>query len=77
MADSVRRRFDYSICFTKMTNEMRENIWRNNVKKLKLGRLIAESDYAKYAAQYPTSAGGITMVLKNLKEMRPKRGEVD
>ena len=37
MADSVRRRFDYSICFTKMTNEMRENIWRNNVKKLKLG----------------------------------------
>ena len=77
MADSVRRRFDYSICFTKMTNEMRENIWRNNVKKLKLGRLIAESDYAKYAAQYPTSAGGITMVLKNLKEMRPKRGEVE
>ena len=77
MADSVRRRFDYSICFAKLTNEMRENIWRNNVKKLKLGRLIAESDYAKYAAKYPTSAGGITMVLKNLKEMKPKRGEVD
>ena len=76
MADSVRRRFDYSICFPKMTNAMRESIWRNNVKKLKLGRLIAESDYAKYAVQYPTSAGGITMVLKNLKELNPKRREV-
>ena len=76
MADSVRRRFDYSICFGKMTNSMRENIWRNNVKKLKMGRLIAEGDYAKYAALYPTSAGGITMVLKNLKELNPKREEV-
>lgn len=76
MADSVRRRFDYSICFGKMTNSMRENIWRNNVRKLKMGRLIAEGDYAKYAALYPTSAGGITMVLKNLKELNPKREEV-
>lgn len=77
MADSVRRRFDYSICFPKMTTAMRENIWRNNVKKMKLGSLIREDDYAKYAALYPTSAGGITMVLKNLKDMKPKRDEVE
>ena len=77
MADSVRRRFDYSICFPKMTNAMRENIWRNNVQKMKLGSLVREDAYAKYAALYPTSAGGITMVLKNLKDMKPKRDEVD
>ena len=76
MADSVRRRFDYSICFKKLTHAMRVNIWRNNIKKLKLGRLIPPSDIDALAAKYATSAGGITMVLKNLKEMAPKPCEV-
>ena len=76
MADSVRRRFDYSICFKKLTHAMRVNIWRNNVKKLKLGRLIPQSDIDAWAAKYAMSAGGITMVLKNLKEMSPKPDEV-
>jgi SpoVK/Ycf46/Vps4 family AAA+-type ATPase len=76
MADSVRRRFDYSIYFKKLTHAMRVNIWRNNIKKLKLGRLIPPSDIDALAAKYATSAGGITMVLKNLKEMAPKRDEV-
>lgn len=76
MADSVRRRFDYSICFKKLTHAMRVNIWRNNIKKLKLGKLIPESDIDTLAAKYATSAGGITMVLKNLKEMAPKLDEV-
>ena len=76
MADSVRRRFDYSICFKKLTHAMRVNIWRNNIKKLKLGRLIPPSDIDALAAKYATSAGGITMVLKNLKEMAPKPDEV-
>ena len=76
MADSVRRRFDYSICFKKLTHAMRVNIWRNNIKKLKLGRLIPPSDIDALAAKYATSAGGIAMVLKNLKEMAPKPCEV-
>ena len=76
MADSVRRRFDYSICFKKLTHAMRVNIWRNNIKKLKLGRLIPPSNIDALAAKYATSAGGITMVLKNLKEMAPKPDEV-
>ena len=76
MADSVRRRFDYSICFKKLTHAMRVNIWRNNITKLNLGNLIPESDIDELAAKYATSAGGITMVLRNLKEMAPESDEV-
>ena len=76
MADSVRRRFDYSICFKKLTHAMRVNIWRNNIKKLGLENLIPKSDIDTLAAKYDTSAGGITMVLKNLKEMVPESDEV-
>ena len=76
MADSVRRRFDYSICFHELTHEMRVNIWRNNVKKLKLGRLIGEEMLDEFAAKYATNAGGISMVLKNLKDLKPGRNEV-
>jgi SpoVK/Ycf46/Vps4 family AAA+-type ATPase len=76
MADSVRRRFDYSICFQKLSHAMRVNIWRNNIKKLDMGGLIPEADLDALAAKYATSAGGISMVLKNLKEMAPAPGEV-
>ena len=76
MADSVRRRFDYSICFHKLTHSMRVNIWRNNIGKLGLGDLIPAADVDGLAAKYITSAGGISMVLKNMKEMSPEAGEV-
>ena len=76
MADSVRRRFDYSICFRKLTHAMRANIWRNNIAKLELGGLIPDGEVDVLAAKYTTSAGGITMVLKNLKAMSPVVDEV-
>ena len=76
MADSVRRRFDYSICFRKLTHSMRVNIWKNNVRKLSLGNLVPDADIDVFAGKYATSAGGISMVLKNLKEMSPTADEV-
>ena len=76
MDDSVRRRFDYSICFPKLTHAMRVNIWRNNIGKLGIGGLISDSEVDGLAAKYATSAGGISMVLKNLKEMSPAADEV-
>ena len=76
MADSVRRSFDYSICFRKLTHSMRVNIWRNNIGKLGLGDLIPDGDVDALAAKYTTSAGGISMVLKNLKAMSPESAEV-
>ena len=76
MADSVRRRFDYSICFKKLTHSMRTNIWRNNIAKHGLGGFVPDGDIDALAAKYKTSAGGIAMVLKNLKAMSPAVEEV-
>ena len=74
MDDSVRRRFDYSICFEKLNARQRQAIWRNNVGKLGLGKEISEPLIATLADRYQASAGGITMVLENVKRMRRARG---
>ena len=49
MDESVRRRFDYSICFEELNNAQRISIWRNVVRKLNLGKLISEAQIADYA----------------------------
>ena len=74
--DSVRRRFDYSIRFEKLGARQRSSIWRNSVKKFRLERLISDEMSEQLAQKYQTSAGGIAMVLENVKRMRPKQGQV-
>ena len=77
MDDSVRRRFDYSICFRELSCEQRKAIWRNSVEKLRLGRLVTPQMVETLAGKYPTSAGGIAMVLKNVRDLKPRKGEVE
>lgn len=77
MDESVRRRFDYSICFERMSVRQREFIWRNVVAKNALDDLIGEEQIAKFAAKYETSAGGISTVLSNVKRMKPTADKVD
>lgn len=77
MDESVRRRFDYSICFEELNNTQRVSIWRNVVKKHGLGDLISEAQIADYAAKYATSAGGISTVLDNVKRLAPAKDKVD
>ncbi len=77
MDESVRRRFDYSICFERMTNAQRQAIWRNLVDKHGLKQQISEEQIALYADKYQTSAGGISVVLENVKRMRPAREKID
>ncbi len=74
--DSVRRRFDYSIRFERLDSAQRRTIWRNNVSKLKLGGMITEAMIESLADRYQTSAGGITMVLENVKRMKPGKAGV-
>ena len=74
--DSVRRRFDYSIRFEKLTSRQRESIWRNTIEKLHMGRLIPSTMVEEFARKYQTSAGGIAMVLENVKRMRPRKADV-
>lgn len=68
---SSRRRFDYSIRFEQLNASQRTAIWRNNVKQLKLSRLISAPLIEKLAEKYETSAGGITQVLQNVTDMKP------
>ena len=77
MDESVRRRFDYSICFERLNNAQRVAIWRNQVAKHGLADLIPEAKLDEYAVKYETSAGGISTVLANVKRMAPAPDQVD
>ena len=77
MDESVRRRFDYSIRFERLNNVQRGAIWRNQVTKHGLEALIPETKVDEYAAKYETSAGGISIVLANVKRMAPEPQKVD
>ena len=77
MDESVRRRFDYSICFERLNNAQRVAIWRNQVAKHDLAGLIPDAKIDEYAVKYETSAGGISTVLENVKRMSPAPDKVD
>ncbi len=77
MDESVRRRFDYSICFEKLNTCQREAIWNNGIEKLGLGGLIPAETVPALAQKYLASAGGITLVLENLKKLAPAADEVE
>ncbi len=74
--ESSRRRFDYSICFEPLNCEQRKRIWKNNIARLKLERLISGRQVEEFSSLYPVSAGGISQTLENLERMHPKRAEV-
>ena len=77
MDESVRRRFDYSICFEKLNTTQREAIWTNSIQKLGLERLIPSEKIPELAMKYVTSAGGISIVLENVKRLDPKPEDVE
>ncbi len=75
--ESSRRRFDYSIRFDPLNNAQRLAIWCNNVAKMHLKHLISSAMMLKFATIYPVSAGGITMTLRNLAKLAPRKEEVE
>lgn len=77
MDESVRRRFDYSVCFERMNTAQRMFVWRNIVKKLHLEALIPDAKIESFATQYMTNAGSISTVLGNVKRMVPTPDAVD
>ena len=77
MDESVRRRFDYSVRFAPPGTRQRRAIWRNCVEKLRMARLVPPGMADRLADRYRTSAGGISMVLSNVKRMRPRRADVE
>lgn len=73
--ESSRRRFDYSIKFEPLNSEQRKNIWKNSVEKLRMRRLFTDKQIEEFSTKYPVSAGGIAMVLENIKGMGVKKSE--
>lgn len=76
MDASVRRRFDYSVCFEELDYAQRLSIWRNNVRKLSLAKAIPDETLERFADRYPVSAGGITMVLENVKRLKTSKNDI-
>lgn len=77
MDESVRRRFTYSVCFEKMNSMQRMSIWKNLVARYRLERIIPAGKIEEYAEQYETSAGGISIVLSSVKNLKPRGDQVD
>ena len=74
---STRRRFDYSIRFEKLTAAQRHQIWRNAAERFGLTECIPTSLVDKLARKYEVSAGGISIVLKNVKNLLPENAAPD
>lgn len=74
--ESSRRRFDYSIRFEPLSGLQRLAIWRNNIAKMKLGKMFDEPMLETFASQYAVSAGGITLVLQNIVKLKPKKADI-
>jgi SpoVK/Ycf46/Vps4 family AAA+-type ATPase len=74
--ESVRRRFDYSVRFGRLGERQRRAIWDNNIEKFGLGKVVSPEMAGEFARKYPASAGGIAMVLGNVRRVRPRKGEV-
>ena len=75
--ESVRRRFDYSVRFDKMSTAQRVSIWMNLVREYGLMNCISQEQIDRYATCYQTSAGGIAKVLGNVSRLRPTADNVD
>ncbi len=77
LAESSRRRFDYSVCFEPLNGAQRISIWHNVIESFKCHALITEDMVNRFAGLYPISAGGIAMVVKNLVRMSPPADKVE
>ena len=75
--ESVRRRFDYSVHFPRLSERQRRAVWRNTVRKFGLEGRLGEERIEAYARKYRTSAGGIAKVLGNVRRMHPRKEETD
>lgn len=65
MDSSTSRRMDFSIRFEPLNTEERAVIWKNAVKALGITEKISNKQYLEWATKYETSAGGITLALRN------------
>jgi SpoVK/Ycf46/Vps4 family AAA+-type ATPase len=62
--ESTRRRFDYSVEFTRFTKAQRLRVWQTSLIKHRLGGLT-DADIEKLANEHAINAGGIELAVRN------------
>ncbi len=65
LASSSRRRFDYSIEFTPLPQQKRQQVWKNLRLRYGLAEVINDEMVESLARRFSISAGGIDLALRN------------
>ncbi len=65
IAESSRRRFDYSIRFDALTGQQRRQVWVNAIERYSLQNRIADSLIDEFVERFPVSASGIDLALRH------------
>ncbi len=65
LTPSSRRRFDYSIEFKPLSHQQRCQVWKNLRRQYQLENIIDDAMVEQLARQFPVSAGGVDLALRN------------
>ncbi len=65
LTPSSRRRFDYSIEFKPLSHQQRCQVWKNLRSQYHLEEIIDDGMVDQLARQFPVSAGGVDLALRN------------
>ncbi|MGC8559877.1 MAG: AAA family ATPase [Phycisphaerae bacterium] len=69
LAPSSRRRFDYSIEFAPLSQQKRQQVWKNLRLRYGLAETISDEMIESLARRFPISAGGIDLALRNFSRL--------
>ncbi|MCC6750295.1 MAG: ATP-binding protein [Deltaproteobacteria bacterium] len=69
IADSVRRRFAYSVDFQPLDRRRRVMIWERVLRRHRTGRLLGAEAVQELAERYPVSAGVVDLAVRKAREM--------
>lgn len=70
---STMRRFDFSLEFSRPCHTQRLSIWKTSLEKHGLAGLFGPEDVERLAGLYEVNAGGIEIVIRNLKNNMDKK----
>ena len=70
LTPSARRRFDYSIEFKPLSHQQRCQVWKNLLSQYHLEDIIDNAMVDQLARQFPVSAGGVDLALRNYARLR-------
>ena len=69
LAPSSRRRFDYSIEFAPLSQQKRQQVWKNLRLRYGLAETVNDEMIESLARRFPISAGGIDLALRNFSRL--------